>query len=268
MNAASKANHQSEAVRYYRRRDSTVAVVAASPWWHAWAADAMHVLRRYADELALARGARARRPDYYLFAVAEARALIGLGRLAEVEELLTGSRTLPLLRAPGWLMHDIALELNAHGLGDDARRMWSRALAWHTAQPSGSAEERMIRQYIVFEHHLLGKYDEAHQAFASLLARFPDDRFYRTGAAYVAARTGDTALALRTVAELRADTSVNDNYAARILALLGRKDEAVAALRQYLNRGGRFALGGWHIVPEFDGLRDYPPFVALVALKD
>ena len=194
-------------------------------------------------------------------------ALIGLGRLADVEKLLTGSSALPLLRAPGRLMHDIALELNAHGLRDDARRMWSRALAWHTAQPAGVAEERAIRENAAFEHYYLGQYDEARQAFAGLLARFPGNRFYRAGAAYVAARTGDTASALQAVGGLRVDTSVNDNYAARILALLGRKDEAVAALRQYLNRGGRFYLGGWHNVPEFDGLRDYPPFVALVALK-
>jgi len=268
MTGANKANHQSEALRYYRRRDSTLVMSRAWQPWFTVAAGAMHALGRYADELVLAREAKARQPDYYDHTVVEARALIGLGRLAEVEALLTGSRALPTARAPGRLMHDVALELNAHGLRDDARRMWSRALAWHTAQPSGSAEERMIRQYIAFEHYLLGQYDEARQAFAGLLAQSPDNRFYRTGAAFVAARTGDSALALRTAAELRADTSVNDNYAARILALLGRNEEAVAAFRQYLNRGGRFYLGSWHTVPEFDGLRDYPPFVALVALKE
>lgn len=146
--------------------------------------------------------------------------------------------------------------------------MWSRALAWHTAQPPGSPDEQVIGQNVAFEHYYLGQFDQARLAFAGLLARFPDNWFCRTGAAYVAVHTGDTALALQTVAALRADTSVNDNYAARILALLGRKDEAVAALRQFLNRGGWYILGGWHNVPEFDGLRDYPPFVALVAVKE
>jgi tetratricopeptide (TPR) repeat protein/TolB-like protein len=268
LRAAYRANHPSEALRYYQRRDTTVAMSRDWQPWYTFPALSMHVLGRYADELALAREARARQPDYYGHALSEARALIGLGRLADVEELLTGSRALPSTRAPGRLMHDVALELNAHGRSEDARRMWSRALAWHRAQASGSAEERNIRQYIAFEYYYLGQYDEARQAFAGLLARFPDDRFGRTGAACVAARTGDTALALQAVAALRADTSVNDNYAARILALLGRKDEAVAALRQFLNRGGWYILGGWHNVPEFDGLRDYPPFVALVAPKD
>jgi len=268
MHAAYRTNHPSEALRFYLRRDSTSSYGREWQSWYGVAAAAMHVLGRYADELALAREARARQPDYYYHVVVEARALLGLGRLAEVEALLTGSRALPAARAPGRLMHDVALELNAHGLRDDARRMWSRALAWHTAQPVGVSEERAIRGNAAFEHYYLGQYDEARQGFAGLHAQFPDDRLYRTGAAYVAVRTGDTALALRTVAELRADTSANDTYAARILALLGRKEEAVAALRQYLNRGGRFYLGGWHNVPEFDWLRDYPPFVALVALKD
>jgi tRNA A-37 threonylcarbamoyl transferase component Bud32/tetratricopeptide (TPR) repeat protein len=265
--AAYRANHLSEALSYYRRRDTTVAFSRDWPAWYFYAAAAMHALRRYTDELALAREARAKQPDHYFHALAEARALIGLGRLAEVEEVLTESRTLPAPSAPGRLMHDVALELNAHGLRDDAQRMWSRALAWHAAQPPGSADEQVIRRNVAFERYYLRQYDEARQAFASLLARLPDDRFYRAGTAYVAARTGDTTLALQTVAGLRADTSTNDTYAARILALLGRKEEAVAALRQYLNRGGR-APGWWHTVPEFDGLRDYPPFVALTAPKD
>ena len=263
MLAAYRANRPSEALRYYRLRDSTIVMSREWQPWYSTPAAALHLLGRYADELALAREARARQPDYYFHAVAEARALIGLGRLADVEELLAGSSAMPSARAPGRLMHDVALELNALGRSEDARRMWSRALAWHTAQPSGSAEERMIRQYIAFEYYYLGQYAEARQAFATLLARFPDDRFGRTGEACVAARTGDTVLALRTVAGLRADTGANDNYAARILALLGRKEEAVASFREYLNRGGRFYLGSWHTVPEFDGLSDYPPFVAL-----
>jgi len=268
MRAACRANHQSEALRYYRRRDSTSAMSREWQAWYTYPAAAMHVLGRYADELALAREARARQPDYYAHAAAEARALIGLGRLADVEELLTGSRALPALGAPGRLMHDVALELNAHGRREEARQMWNRALAWHAAQPSGSAGERGILLNVALEHYYLGQYDAARQAFATLLARFPDSRIYRAGAAYVAARTGDTEPALRTASALQADTSVNDNHAARILALLGRKDEAVAALRQFLNRGGRYVLGGWHSVPEFDGLRDYPPFIALVALKE
>jgi hypothetical protein len=56
-------------------------------------------------------------------------------------------------------------------------------------------------------------------------------------------------------------------YAAHILALLGRKDEAVATLREALN-------GGWRLVPDEElqwhwaPIRDYPPFQELVKLKD
>jgi len=126
----------------------------------------------------------------------------------------------------------------------------------------------MIQQNIAVERYFLDQYAEARPLFAALAAQFPADRLYRAGQAFVAAKTGDQATALRTVGELRADTPANDTYPARILALLGRREEAVAALRAYLNRGGRFVLRDWHTVPEFDGLRDYPPFVALVALKE
>jgi hypothetical protein len=40
-----------------------------------------------------------------------------------------------------------------------------------------------------------------------------------------------------------------------------------AALRDHLNRGGGFVLGDWPTFVELDTLSDYPPFVALVALK-
>jgi hypothetical protein len=68
---------------------------------------------------------------------------------------------------------------------------------------------------------------------------------------------------------LRADTLQNNGLdLARTYALLGRKAEAVAALRDYLNRGGRYELG-WHATAlELRALRDYPPFIALVALKE
>jgi tetratricopeptide (TPR) repeat protein len=236
--------------------------------WYTNAAGAMHALGRYADELALARDARTRQPDRYAHTLAQSRALIGLGRFDDLDQLLTASRSMPWYRAPGQLMHDVGMELWAHGRHDEARAMWQRAIEWHLGQPAGSPEDRMIQQNIAVERYFLGQYAEARPLFAALAAQFPADRLYRAGQAFVAAKTGDTSFALRTAAELRADTAANDRYAARILALLGRREEAVAALRAYLNRGGRFVLRDWHTDLELDPLRDYAAFVALVALKD
>ena len=266
--ASYETNHVAEAVRLYRLRDTTVALSRDYYSWYTNAAGAMHALGRYADELALARDARARQPDRYAHAQAQSRALIGLGRLDDLEQLLTASRSVPWYRAAGQLMHDIGLELWAHGRRDEARAMWQRALDWHMAQPPESPEERLIRQNVAVERYYLGQYAEALLLFGALAAQFPANRFYRAGQAYIAARAGDTTAALRILAELRADTAANDTYPARILALLGRREEAVAALREHLNRGGRFVLGDWRTYPELDPLRDYPPFRALVALKD
>jgi hypothetical protein len=58
-------------------------------------------------------------------------------------------------------------------------------------------------------------------------------------------------------------------YGAHILALLGRKDEAVAMLRDALNNGWRLVFNTadeplqWYFAP----LRDYPPFVEIVKLR-
>jgi hypothetical protein len=55
-------------------------------------------------------------------------------------------------------------------------------------------------------------------------------------------------------------------YGAHILALLGRRDEAVAWLRQALNHG-------WRLVPDealqwyWEPIRDYPPFQELVRVR-
>jgi len=268
MRTAYLTNHPTVALRYYARRDTSVALSRDWRSWFGGAANAMHTLGRYTDELALARDARTREPEFLFYAAVEARALIGLGKLAQLEQLITASRSLESSGAPGQLMLFAGLELWAHSRRPEARAMWERALAWNLAQPPGSPEERETRQNIAGERYYLGQYAQALPLLTALAAEAPADRSYRAGQAYIAAKTGDTAAAVRTLTELRADTTANDTYPACILALLGRKEEAVAALRDYLNRGGRFDVGGWHTYPELDGLRDYPPFVALVALKD
>jgi hypothetical protein len=55
-------------------------------------------------------------------------------------------------------------------------------------------------------------------------------------------------------------------YGAQILALLGRRDEAVALLREALNNGRRLGPDEpleWYWTP----IRDYPPFQELVRIR-
>lgn len=55
-------------------------------------------------------------------------------------------------------------------------------------------------------------------------------------------------------------------YGAHILSLLGRKDEAVALLREALNNGARLGPDEpleWYWAP----IKDYPPFQELVRIR-
>jgi len=269
LRAAVVANHISEAPRFYRLRDTTSGLGRVWQAWYGYEAFALHGLGRYDEELALARDARRRDPASLAHAEAEARALVALGRMAELNQLLTASRALPDYRAPGYLMHQVATELFEHRTKDEFLRMEEQALAWHQALPVQQRKDVEVQSRMAAENYYLGRYAEAGRLYADLARQFPDNSFYVNAGARIAAAQGDTAVALRRVEALRADTASNNGLdIARILALLGRKEEAVAALRDYLNHGGRYQLG-WHATAlELATLRDYPPFKALVALKE
>ena len=266
-----RANRPVEALRYYRLPRDTMSVWQRD--WQAWygvATAALHTLGRFDEELALADEARRRDPSSYDYAWLEARALVALGRLADVEQLLTASRALPDYRAPGMLMHDIAAELFEHGTKEQRRRMLDRALAWYSALPLDRRKDRIVRFEMATENYYLGRYAEAARLFADLAKQFPYTPLYVNAGARIAAAQGDTGAALRRIEALRTDTVRNNGIdIARIYAILGHKEEAVAALRDYLNHGGRFEEGGgFHAnALELAVLRDYPAYQALVALK-
>ena len=270
MNAAVRTGHRSEAPRFYRLRDTTT--VSGREWqrWYSVEANALHGLGRYDEELALARDARKRDPGNLVHAVTEARALVALGRMAEVEQLVTASRALPDTRAPGRLMYMVSFELFEHRTKEEARRMWERALAWYMALSPDRRADRVVRGDMAVLNYYLGHYAEARHLFAGMVEGCPACKeYYLNAVARVAATQGDTTAALHRIEQLRAEPTAQDALdMARIFALLGRREEVVAALREHLNLGGRGAGLGWHAtVLEFIPLRSYPPFAALIAPK-
>ena len=103
-----------------------------------------------------------------------------------------------------------------------------------------------------------------------LAADFPDDWRYRAWLGQLAARTADREEAERVSIWL---TTLNRPYLfgapalrrARIAAILGESEEAVSLLRE------AYALGQAiprHPDGNFDSLRGWPPFEALVAPRD
>jgi tetratricopeptide (TPR) repeat protein len=279
MMSSVRANRPEEALRYWARRDTSTVWVREWQAWDFWAARAFHALGRFTEEVALARAARDREPRARGHWEREARALAALGRTEELEQLINASYNLEDPLAPGYLMGRAAQELQDHGYPESAQTLFARALAWVETLPPESQLDADMRNLARNALRGLGRYDEVRRRYA-LEGRDP-----RTGLGLRALgmrdaiRSGDTTGALAMVDSLRsASTDVlravwpgspegdRTYYGAQILALLGRRDEAVAWLRQALNAGRRLepdeALQ-WYWEP----IRDYPPFQELVRVK-
>jgi len=110
---------------------------------------------------------------------------------------------------------------------------------------------------------LLGRYDEAAKAMQQTSEITPIQQVYR---ANLAIHTGDKAKAERLIAGFR--TSDYAQYqVAQVLAQLGRKDEAIAAL-EIAWRGRDSGLTSILVDPLLDPLRDNPRFEAIVKRID
>jgi Protein kinase domain len=275
-----RAKRPAEALRYYARRDTSKVWDREWQGWEILAAQAYHELGRFEEELALARAARSREPRAYDNLEREARAQAALGQTDKLETLINVSYSLESRTAPGTLMNAIASELELHGRPERARVFWERALAWAGQLPDQVQRQTGVRNLVRSTLRGLGRYDEVIRRYA---AEAPKDRRlglgWRALAMRDAIRSGDTTGGLALVDSLRSaplealrdpwsgnTEGLRNYYGAHILALLGRKNEAVAMFREALNAGWRLQPDEglqWYWAP----IRDYPPFQELVRIK-
>ena len=117
---------------------------------------------------------------------------------------------------------------------------------------------------------------------ARLLAETPEDLDYLGLAGVAAAREGDRHDALRISEQLAAVTrpypllGYPTLWRARIAALVGDPDQAVTLLRQAISEGllpldvaQGLGYAMWlHRDIDFEALRDYPPFQAILDVKE
>ncbi|MDQ2768395.1 MAG: hypothetical protein M3Y30_14735 [Gemmatimonadota bacterium] len=172
---------------------------------------------------------------------------------------------------PAWVAIWIARELAVHGDSATARQVAARALAWYRARmpaEHSAVEERLVA---VWSLELTGAYAEAEQGARSLIAEDSTNVDYTGMLGSIAAERGDTALADSVDRWLARQTGdvvswSASYYRARNAALLGRRTEAIARLRESVDKG--IWLTYAHIDPAFLSLRAMPEFVALMALKD
>ena len=248
--------------------------------------EALHLLGRHEDELAAADRIPASAP--LSRAWMRGRALAALSRPTAALGVIDSALGLPVemtnlglapytdgrpqyTATPGWVANWIARELAVHGDTVAARQAAARAVAWYRSRPPderSTPEERLVATWSL---EMLGAYPEAIRIATQLVAEDSTNVDYRGELAGLAAETGDTALAAsldrwlagQPVSRVSWTASL---YRARVAALLGHGDDAVARTRDALDEG---AWPLWiHFDPALASLRTRADFIALTAPRN
>ena len=244
-----------------------------------------HALGQHDEELAAVRRGMATytaRPASLL--LAEARALVPLGRLAELERLFEEALSRPdEASLPGQLMLEAAAELRGHGRADEANAMADRAVERLLALPDGNrgpAERKDLAVALLAAE----RWKEALPLLTTVANEQPREAVRWKGLRALAAfRSGDEATANRIDEELRRLDrpylfGEHYLYRAALAAARGEKARSVDLLRQALaagylgeSTGPSLSSGAcfWaHRAIELAPLLGYPPFEELVKPKD
>lgn len=278
-------NRPREALRYLRQIDPERGW--ARTWFSYWKyhTAALHVLGDYEEELRVARRALALAPLDPFFATLETRALIALGRLDDVDRRVAEVQARSgSARAAAEYLRLAALELHAHGHRLRAKRVFQAAIAWYRSsaadrfvamRPDTAAARRTLRRAEANTRYDAGQWEDAGAIFEALAARDSTSLELRESLGLLAARRGDRAGAEAAIRLLERPpergvpmTIYQRDGAplavAEILAVLGDRERAVAQLREVLTGHGNADVPlHLHRHPNWEGLRDYPPFQEL-----
>ena len=286
--AALWANRPARALEAYGRVNPAVDLAWNPDTTHFayWSgvAEALHLLGRHREELdSIDRMPPGEPLNRVLL---RGSALAALSRPTAVLALLDSALVLPIetssdiglapytdgrpqyTKTPGWVATWISHELMVHGDTVAARQAARRAVAWYrsrSAEERSTYEERLV---VASSFEMLGEYAEAEVFARQLVAEDSTNVDFRGELAGLAAERGDTALADSLDRWLAAQPAARVSwtasaYRARVAALLGRRDEAVARAREAFDEG---IWPRWvHQEPVLASLRDRPDFAALVA---
>src|SRR5437867_2996808 len=289
-----------DAMALNRPREAVNALMALGPdrgfthgWWVYWydLTTALHQLGDHRRELKQALEGARRFPDNPQVLTTQIRALAALGRAEEVTRRLAASVNLP--PSQGWTPADAlllaAVELRAHGHPTEGDTVLAQARDWLAARPPAEAASEAHRYRVALVSYTAGRLDDARGEFERLAERRGPGRSDSLAAAAItgdgrdtmdylgylgaiAARQGNREQALRVDSAL---AGVKRPYIfgrhavwrARIQALLGEREGAVALLRDALAQGYPHAHA-LHVDLAFEALRDYAPFRELVKPKE
>jgi TolB-like protein len=281
-----------DATRLNRPREAVAALRALDPdrgftrgWWVYWQdlMLALHMTGDYRGELKASREGRRRFPNNPHLIAAQARAFAGLGREEAVARVL--GESVNLSREMGWTLEDVmlfaALELRAHGHRAAADTTLARSGLLASSGSGAGAPDDWYRAGVAW--YVAGRLDDARAAFERLIAERaaagidargglgPVDGLDYTGyLGAIAARQGQRDAALHIAASLGTLSRPylfgrHTMWRARIHALLGERETAVALMRESLAQG--FHAHALHADIDLEGLRGYRPFDDLMKPK-
>jgi tetratricopeptide (TPR) repeat protein len=264
-----RSNRPEEGMRFFRMRDSAQTNLER---WYDHSGRALHSLGRYEELLSHAREARQQGPTWPSALFWEARALAALGRLEELEDVLASAHLSDSPTAPGNALLEAGIQFWARGDTIAARELWQRTIDWVLAQGlegEGALDRRIL---IANAYYHLGLYDQAREHLAILASASPENAGWAGMLARIAARQGDEDGAQAVAEELLTEnrTWLKGAYtyeAAKIYAVLGHRERALALIRQAMNSGSR---PWWDLKMsprDFDSLRGHQPFEGLIQPK-
>jgi tetratricopeptide (TPR) repeat protein len=257
---------------------------------------ACHLANDFEGQLRVAKERIANFPGELILYSQQAMALAALGRLDEVDRVIDSCLTIPVRPGSGTpvsVMEDAAYELRAHGHPEKALAVGERVISWMRSRPP--EELKRWRFQLGQAYYLTEHWQEAGQIFKELAGESPQNidfqgylgtyssvilpqsglrEFFMAIQGYLgglAVRLGNRAEAERIADSLglldrRYRFGQHTYCRARIASLLGEKEKAVALLREAFAQGYRFTITV-HRDPDFEPLRDYPPYQELLRPK-
>ena len=196
--------------------------------------------------------------------------MTALGRGQEAFDLAVDGTAFPPTNetwedyTPGDFLWHSGRELRAHGHPALARELFTRAERWYRSPPAGEPVTAARQRGLARVLDELERWADARAIYQTLYASDSVTVEHLGALGVLSARLGRTAEADSIAARLTSDRrswmfGAPRLWAARIAAVKGDREGAVALLHQAL-REGHARLHLFHVEHDFDSLRDFPAF--------
>jgi tetratricopeptide (TPR) repeat protein len=252
--------------------DLAQATYAQTYWPANLAANNHHEIGEYARQLELAQQGYRENPNDGVFFEHEAAALIALGRLSGLEDVIARCQKASLRTGSvGAVLWRATRELAAHGQRDAAAAMAVRAAAWYKARlETVKKSTPSLRAAYANNLWLAGNCAEGLPIRRELAQGEPDNLPYQSSYATMLVTCGGSRAEALKIAEALAKVDrpfLNGEHhyqRARVLALLGDREGSMRALNAAFAQGRSWNGTEMHLDTAWDPLRDYPPFIELM----